>query len=117
MTVYRLDGAQRACGESTGTFAALAFYVAERLARLRTAIRNRRSVKQLVTWDDRMLNDIGLTRGDVVSAMSGSIGDDPGYRLSALARERRHAERAAARQRFDALVRRRGRSRLRETHK
>lgn len=111
MTLYRLEASQQACSRPGGRLAMLLDLIAGRIARLRTAIRNRRSVKLLVSWDDRMLNDIGLTRGDVVSAMSGSIGDDPGYRLSALASERRHAERAAARERFDVMVRRRGRRR------
>ncbi len=102
MTVYKLEMSQHACSEGS-RLAALFSVVANRVARLRTAIRNRRSVKLLVAWDDRMLNDIGLTRGDVVSAMSGSIGDDPGYRLSALASERRRAERAAAQQRLAAV--------------
>ena len=103
MTLYKLEMSQHACSGQGSRLAALFSLVANRIARLRMAIRNRRSVKLLVTWDDRMLNDIGLTRGDVVSAMSGPIGDDPGYRLSTLASERRHAERAAARERFNAL--------------
>jgi hypothetical protein len=44
-----------------------------------------------------MLNDIGLTRGDVFAAVSGPITDDAGRRLSRLARERKFADLAARR--------------------
>jgi len=39
-----------------------------------------------------MLNDIGLTRGDVFAAVSGPIAEDAGQRLSRLASERRFAD-------------------------
>ena len=48
-----------------------------------------------------MLRDIGLTQGDVRSAMAiAGVGDDPSYRLGVMSRERRAAFRAQAR---DAL--------------
>lgn len=96
MTIYRLDLPRCESGEVVGRFTSLASRLANRFAGLRNAIRNRRSVKQLVELDDYMLGDIGLTRGDVVSAISGTIGDDPGRRLSFLVSARRRAERNAA---------------------
>jgi uncharacterized protein YjiS (DUF1127 family) len=69
----------------------------------RTA-QNRRSVAKLLEWDERMLRDIGLTRGDVCSVMALPAKQDPSYRLSELSGERRAALRADARERA-ALVR------------
>ncbi len=64
------------------------------------AMRNRRVVAQLLDWDSAMLKDIGLTTGDVRSAMSGPLLEDPSYRLSVLSVERRASLRAAARERL-----------------
>lgn len=65
------------------------------------AMRNRRQVAKLLDWDSRMLRDIGLTPGDVRSAMASPLGDDPSHRLGAMARERRAAFHAAARERAE----------------
>lgn len=92
---------------------ALAAFMVERIAGLWRAFQNRRSVKTLLEWDSRMLQDIGVTRGDVVAAMSGSIKEDPAYRLSVLAVERRAASRAVAQERLSVagrLVRSSGRN-------
>jgi uncharacterized protein YjiS (DUF1127 family) len=92
---------------------ALATFMVERITGLWRAFQNRRSVKQLLEWDSRMLQDIGVTRGDVVAAMSGSIKEDPAYRLSVLAVERRAASRAVAQERLSVaqrLVRSSGRN-------
>src|SRR3954465_1275135 len=51
--------------------------------------RNRRTVAKLLEWDDRMLRDIGLTRGDVCAVMALPTGQDPSYRLIELSGERR----------------------------
>ena len=80
---------------------ALGRIIIGRVAGLWRAMQNRRSVKQLLEWDARMLNDIGLTPSDVLSAMSGPVGEDPSYRLSVLSVERRAAIRAAARERLE----------------
>jgi uncharacterized protein YjiS (DUF1127 family) len=85
--------------------AAMAALMVEGIAGLWRAFQNRRSVKRLLEWDSRMLQDIGVTRGDVVAAMSGSIKEDPGYRLSVLAVERRAASRAASQERLNAAGR------------
>ena len=63
------------------------------------SMRNRRSVAKLLEWDDRMLRDIGLTRGDVCSVMALPASADPSCRLSELSGERRSAIRADARER------------------
>ena len=70
--------------------------------------RNRRSVAKLLEWDERMLRDIGLTRGDVCSVMALPSGQDPSYRLSELSGERRAALRAEARERAALSRRTRG---------
>ncbi len=69
---------------------------------------NRRSVAKLLEWDERMLRDIGLTRGDVCSVMALPTGQDPSYRLSELSSERRAALRAEARERAALTQPRRG---------
>src|SRR5215213_11436860 len=48
-----------------------------RTAAIATAMRHRREVRQLCTWDDGMLKDIGLTRSDVVGALSEPLSRDP----------------------------------------
>jgi uncharacterized protein YjiS (DUF1127 family) len=53
--------------------------------------RNRRAVTKLLSWDARMLHDIGLTPGDVRSALAVPPSDDPSLHLDALWRERRTA--------------------------
>jgi uncharacterized protein YjiS (DUF1127 family) len=75
-----------------------------RIAGTWRAMRNRRAVAGLLDWDSHMLKDIGLTSGDVRSAMSGPLMVDPSYRLSVLSVERRAGLRAAARERL-ALAR------------
>jgi uncharacterized protein YjiS (DUF1127 family) len=71
---------------------------ATRVVALWNAVKNRRSVNQLAGWDDRMLSDIGLTRGDVNSALASGFADDPSYRLSAFSGERKIATRAQVRE-------------------
>lgn len=71
-----------------------------RLAAAWRAARNRRSVGKLLEWDSRMLGDIGLTPGDVRSALASPVGDDPSYRLGVLSVERRAAFRAQAEERL-----------------
>lgn len=66
-------------------------------ARMWTALKNRRIAGRLAGWDDHMLHDIGLTRGDVHAALAGSLADDPTLRLVTLANERRAATRHRAR--------------------
>lgn len=55
---------------------------------------SRRDIDRLMALDDRMLRDIGLTRGDVRAAMSTADRVPPMTRLTVLAVERRAAARA-----------------------
>jgi uncharacterized protein YjiS (DUF1127 family) len=48
------------------------------------SVQNRRSVNRLLEFDDRMLRDIGLTRGDVDWALSARMSEDPSQRLRTL---------------------------------
>ena len=50
-----------------------------------------------------MLGDIGLTPGDVRSALAAPVGDDPSYRLGVLSIERRAAFRAQAAERMQRV--------------
>lgn len=95
MTVYKLDVPLHAPSRTARGLVYLASRLASWFVRIEAAVRARRSVKHLLTWDDRMLNDIGLTRGDVFAAVSGPITEDAGQRLSRLASERRFADLAA----------------------
>jgi len=53
------------------------------------ALRNRWAANRLHDLDDRQLDDIGLTRNDVVKATQGSgVFDDPAALLSETARRR-----------------------------
>jgi uncharacterized protein YjiS (DUF1127 family) len=79
---------------------ALAEGAVSRVAALVVAIRNRRAINRLLEMDERMLTDIGLTRGDVYSSLSGPIETDPSVRLTSLWSERRHAAHQSARQRL-----------------
>jgi uncharacterized protein YjiS (DUF1127 family) len=63
------------------------------LGALWTAWKNRRVAMHLAGLDDRMLADIGVTRGDVEAALSGAVREDPTQRLAGLAAERRRAVR------------------------
>ena len=69
------------------------------VAALWTAFRNRRSVARLLSWDEHMLRDIGLTQHDVRSALASRVNDDPMRQLGAFARERRAAQRLTQRER------------------
>ena len=73
--------------------------VIDRLAGFSRSIRNRRTVAQLLHWDEHMLRDIGLTPGDVRAALALPGGEDPSRRLGVLSTERRAAIRAEARER------------------
>lgn len=58
----------------------------------------RRTMTQLVTLDDHMLRDIGITRCDVNAAATLPYSNDPTSRLRMLALERRATERALAKE-------------------
>jgi uncharacterized protein YjiS (DUF1127 family) len=61
------------------------------VVRLDRAMRNRQAMRVLARMDDRMLADIGLSRGDLQAACAQSLWRDPGHLLRARALERRLA--------------------------
>ncbi|HWP24723.1 MAG TPA: DUF1127 domain-containing protein [Xanthobacteraceae bacterium] len=61
------------------------------IVRLDRAMRNRQAMRVLARMDDRMLADIGLSRGDLQDAYAQSLWRDPGNLLRARALERRLA--------------------------
>lgn len=60
-----------------GFLTALLAAFARNAARVLRALGHRRDAKALLEWDDRALKDIGLTRGDVIGALSRSWHQDP----------------------------------------
>ncbi|MDR3375145.1 MAG: DUF1127 domain-containing protein [Ancalomicrobiaceae bacterium] len=66
------------------------------------AYRNRGVVLKMWQFDDRMLSDIGITRGDVGAALASDLTSDPTMRLRIMAVERRAGYRAQARERLEA---------------
>ncbi len=93
---------------SSGLLRSAAFAVrgakaaASAVAAFWVAMRNRRQARALLSMDDQMLRDIGITRSDVHSVLSGPLRHDPTRRLTVLAVERRSAARATARERIAA---------------
>jgi uncharacterized protein YjiS (DUF1127 family) len=75
--------------EFTGT-------VALRTVNFVRAYLNRRDVRTLAGFDDRMLADIGLTRGDVRDAVAEPLWRDPTTILVSRVQERRSARRPRA---------------------
>ena len=63
--------------------------VVARMRQLAQFVKNRRDAVTLANLDDRMLADIGLTRGDVRDAVSGPVWRDPTAILVSRAQERR----------------------------
>src|SRR5947207_1088841 len=68
---------------------AIAGIVVARARQLSQMIKNRRDAVILAGLDDRMLSDIGLTRGDVRDAFSEPVWRDPTAVLVSRAHERR----------------------------
>ena len=64
-----------------------------RLRRLYIALKHRLEARRLATFDDRMLNDIGLDRADVDHALNAPFSADPTEILAGRARQRRMANR------------------------
>ena len=72
--------------------------ILRQVRQLAVAFWHRRQTAGLLALDDRMLQDIGITRFDVTSALSTPLYRDPTLDLAMLAAERRSARRAQARQ-------------------
>jgi uncharacterized protein YjiS (DUF1127 family) len=62
--------------------------------------KNRRAVARLLEWDAHMLADIGLTEGDVYSALATRSDEDASTQLQMRSLERRYAQQAQARDRL-----------------
>jgi uncharacterized protein YjiS (DUF1127 family) len=71
---------------------------------VRAWINRRQAMAMLAQMDGRMLSDIGLSRGDVRSALAEPLWSDPTVRLRLLAVERRASARAAAREQLELLA-------------
>lgn len=69
-------------------------FVAATWLRRRQQRRHRREIAALLSQDDYMLKDIGISRTDVLAAVLLHDEIDPGTRLSMVRNERRQAERA-----------------------
>ncbi|RAI38292.1 hypothetical protein CH338_13155 [Rhodoplanes elegans] len=67
--------------------------VAMHARRLAEAVKHRREAAMLAGFNDRMLSDIGLTRGDVAAAYSEPLWRDPPALLARRAGERQTARR------------------------
>ncbi len=61
-------------------------------AKLWKHYQDRRAMVELASLEDRMLDDIGITRDDVYSALAAGDGKDPSWHLRIRASERRCAE-------------------------
>src|SRR5256886_4089456 len=72
---------------------AVAGIVVARARQLAQFVKNRRDATVLTSLDDRMLADIGLTRGDVRDAVSEPVWRDPTAILVSRAQERRVSRR------------------------
>ena len=72
-------------GRALGALAVCAKHGIKQLAK---RIRNRRDITQLAQFDDRMLRDIGLARGDVLDALAGPPRRNPADILAQRAAER-----------------------------
>jgi uncharacterized protein YjiS (DUF1127 family) len=68
------------------------------VSKLVRSFRHRRQVAKLLAWDDRGLEDIGVTRADVQLALGLPASEDPSFRLRMWALERRSARLSALRE-------------------
>jgi len=67
------------------------------LARGYQARQSRLTIERLLTYDDRMLDDMGVTRSDIELALTVPINQDPAVELAAIRTERRQASRRSVR--------------------
>jgi uncharacterized protein YjiS (DUF1127 family) len=78
-----------AAAPAVRALSALAGRIGQGLKQLADRMKNRRDAFRLADLDDRMLADIGLTRGDVRDAFSEPVWRDPTAILVSRAQERR----------------------------
>jgi uncharacterized protein YjiS (DUF1127 family) len=75
---------------------ALAGMAIRAVARVMTALKNRRQISSLAELDDRALKDIGLMRSDVHAALSGPFFHDPSVQLVNVAGYKRRTDSKAS---------------------
>ena len=63
-----------------------------KLRRIRVARQSRTATRQLLTHDDRLLNDIGVSRSDVDQALAVAWDADPAVALAEIRRRRLQAD-------------------------
>lgn len=80
----------------TQAVSAIAGFVVARTRQLAQLVKNRRDASMLAGLDDRMLADIGLTRGDLRDAVAEPVWRDPTSILVSRAYERRANRRQTA---------------------
>ena len=95
MTVYRLETSLQEAPGIARRLTSAAWQLVNWFIRLHRTVQARRAVRGLLAYDDQLLSDIGVTRGDVVSAMSGPVFEDAGRRLSRIAHKRQYGDRTA----------------------
>lgn len=89
-----------AADQPNQTFAARLARLNAWLGSLRVALRNRLAANSLADLEERLLNDLGLTRGEVQDVLRRhGYADDPSQHLTRLARRR--AERSLRGQKTD----------------
>ncbi len=94
MNMIRRDSSvyNRPFGEWTSIFA----HAAARLKRIQSARQSRAATRLLLTHDNRLLRDIGVSRADVEQALSVGWDQDPTAALAELRRRRMRADRQGA---------------------
>lgn len=58
--------------------------------RIRRHLANRQALKTLLEADDRLLKDIGVTRGEVIHALQLPLWKDPGETVKRMGKERKN---------------------------
>ncbi len=76
-------------------------FIATPVVAIKAAVARRKVMGHLAGFDDHLLRDIGLTRGDIDAVMYRSLRDDPTLRLALMVREARLGRRAAVREQLD----------------
>jgi uncharacterized protein YjiS (DUF1127 family) len=89
MSLFMLSSAPARRPQLAHPLAAVAAMVARRVRRFVTGWRHRRDAAVLSRADERVLADLGLSRGDLNDAFSGPPWEDPTTLLRARALERR----------------------------
>lgn len=71
----------------------IATNIAAKARRFHSNRQSRLSIERLLTYDDRMLDDMGITRSDIERALAGPITENPAMELARLRADRQNAKR------------------------